>query len=68
MTPADKAKVVFDRINEVTMNRYLAIQCSILFCDEMIKTFKAVVAKYSRDFQQSVNYWVDVKKELLSLE
>lgn len=68
MTPHDKAKKVFDRIQAITLNRYVALECSLLFCDEMIKTFEAVTVKYSRDFQKSVAFWQDVKRELVEVE
>lgn len=67
MTPATKAQMVMDNIVAITTNRTIAMECSILFCNEMIKTFEAIVTKYSKDFQQSVDFWQEVKRELLAV-
>jgi hypothetical protein len=75
MTPKDKAKELFMRNFEITVDDYCAKQCALIAVDEILKLDLHDVGDYRNDQSTIndfstvtwyINYWEEVKQEIIN--
>jgi hypothetical protein len=69
MTPKDKAKELFNKMYncELDISYYAAKQSTLIAVDEIIAHLKNTAMIYDLSFDESSNYWKQVKQEIEKL-
>jgi hypothetical protein len=69
MTAKEKAKEFFNKMYncELDISYYAANQCALIAVDELIAHSKNTAMVYDLSFDESSNYWQEVKQEIEKL-
>jgi hypothetical protein len=65
MTPQEKAKELFMRNFEITVDDYCAKQCALIAVEEILNTLYSI--PFGNALDNELEYWEEVKQEIEKL-